>query len=175
MSAGPMSPLGSEFNDFLFAPIGEDQNGLSLSVVSLLARMNMDPWEEAGNLATLPAQAARIRLALSLDSLTDPRLRQAICETTIPRLLPLLPRRPTVTIATPPLGGDELAKSQPDSHIRTIVLIAITTILAGAQMLAVQRFAPIQPRTGTCPEVLTVPSHTQPTGRAMRQQGEPTK
>lgn len=91
MSAAPRSPLGSEFNDFLFAPIGEDENGLILSVVSLLARMNLDPWEEARNLATLPAQAAGKRLALSLDSLTDPILRQAICETTVLRLLALLP------------------------------------------------------------------------------------
>ena len=45
--------LGSEFDAFLFAPIGEEKNGMLLSVVSALARLNIDPWQEAANLATL--------------------------------------------------------------------------------------------------------------------------
>ncbi|MGO9740546.1 MAG: hypothetical protein ACLPN5_03340 [Roseiarcus sp.] len=35
--------LGREFDDFLFAPIGEDRNGTTLSVLSALARMEVDP------------------------------------------------------------------------------------------------------------------------------------
>jgi hypothetical protein len=42
-----MSPLGSEFDDFLYASIGEDSNGVLLSVLSALARLDVDPWEEA--------------------------------------------------------------------------------------------------------------------------------
>jgi hypothetical protein len=71
------STLGSEFDEFLFTPIGEDRNGLPLSVVSLFGRMNLDPWQEAGHLAALSADAAGKRLALSLDTLTDPTLREA--------------------------------------------------------------------------------------------------
>lgn len=43
--------LGSEFDAFLFAAIGEDRNGMPLSVVSFLARMDLDPWYEASSLA----------------------------------------------------------------------------------------------------------------------------
>jgi hypothetical protein len=55
--------LGREFDDFLFAPIGEEPNGMSLSVVSALARSNVDPWQEAAKLARLPAKTATQRLA----------------------------------------------------------------------------------------------------------------
>jgi hypothetical protein len=37
-----MSPLGSEFDSFLYAPIGEDGNGMPLSVLSALARLDVD-------------------------------------------------------------------------------------------------------------------------------------
>jgi hypothetical protein len=45
--SGSASRLGSEFDDFLFAPIGEDRNGMLLSVLSALARLDIDPWQEA--------------------------------------------------------------------------------------------------------------------------------
>jgi hypothetical protein len=38
-----MSCLGSEFDNFLFAPIVEDKNGVLLSVVSVLGRLDLDP------------------------------------------------------------------------------------------------------------------------------------
>jgi hypothetical protein len=41
------SPLGSEFDGFLYARIGEDSNGMLLSVLAALARLDVDPWEEA--------------------------------------------------------------------------------------------------------------------------------
>jgi hypothetical protein len=37
--------LGMEFDDFLFAPIGDDRNGMLLSVLSVLARLDFDPWQ----------------------------------------------------------------------------------------------------------------------------------
>jgi hypothetical protein len=37
----------SEFGAFLFASIGEESNGMALSVISALARLGIDPWQEA--------------------------------------------------------------------------------------------------------------------------------
>ena len=51
-----VSQLGGEFDDFLFAPVGEEQNGMMLSVVSALARSDVDPWQEAAKLARLPRE-----------------------------------------------------------------------------------------------------------------------
>jgi hypothetical protein len=55
--------LGPEFNDFLFASIGEDRNGGYLSVVSALARLDLDPWAEAAKLAKLPVEIATQKLS----------------------------------------------------------------------------------------------------------------
>jgi hypothetical protein len=50
---------GTEFDDFLYAPIREEeQHGSPLSVLSALARLDVDPWDEAARLARLPRTAA---------------------------------------------------------------------------------------------------------------------
>jgi hypothetical protein len=55
------SLLHSDLNDFLFASVGEEQNGVTLSVVSGLTRLGLDPWEEAARLTPLPkARAAEV-------------------------------------------------------------------------------------------------------------------
>ena len=41
-----LSPT-ARYNDFLFATVCEEANGMQLSVLSALARLNLDPWEEA--------------------------------------------------------------------------------------------------------------------------------
>ena len=57
------SLLHSDLNDFLFASIGEEQNGVTLSVVSALTRLGVDPWEEAARLTPLPKARAAETLA----------------------------------------------------------------------------------------------------------------
>jgi hypothetical protein len=57
------SLLHSDLNDFLFASVGEEQNGVTLSVVSALTRRRVDPWEEAARLAPLPKARAAETLA----------------------------------------------------------------------------------------------------------------
>lgn len=54
--------LGSEFDAFLFAPIGDDPNGIPLTLASALARQDIDPWQEAACLAKLPLAIATTRL-----------------------------------------------------------------------------------------------------------------
>jgi hypothetical protein len=58
--------LTAKYNDFLFAPIGEQANGMQLSVLSALTRMNVDPWEEAARLATMPPGEAEWTLVATL-------------------------------------------------------------------------------------------------------------
>ena len=43
---------------FLFAPIGEERNGMTLSVLSGLSRLEVDPWDEAAQLSQLPKDRA---------------------------------------------------------------------------------------------------------------------
>jgi hypothetical protein len=53
----------SNLNGFLFADVGQEASGMPLSVLSTLARLGMDPWQEAGRLAKLPRNAAVDALA----------------------------------------------------------------------------------------------------------------
>jgi len=161
-SAGAYSPLGSEFDNFLFTPLGEDENGLPLSVVSLLARMNLDPWQEAGDLAALPADAAARRLAVSLNTLTDPNLRPAITETMVLRLLALLPRQlPAATPAPAPPGV--LAGPHAGTRIGTIILITSAIALVGSRIFAAHGYTALQPEFLHSPAVLSIPSQSVPT------------
>jgi hypothetical protein len=50
--------LESRYDDFLFAEVGEQGNGMPISMASALTRLGLDPWDEAGRLASLPAKAA---------------------------------------------------------------------------------------------------------------------
>ena len=88
-----ISPLGTEFNDFLFASLGADKNGMQLSVVSALARLDVDPWQVAAELAGLPRRGATQKL-LSLIELLPPELPlHQHPDTTAASLLALLPLR----------------------------------------------------------------------------------
>ncbi|MGE5766325.1 MAG: hypothetical protein ACM35H_04005 [Bacteroidota bacterium] len=72
MGLRPEYSLGhSEFNDFLFASIGEEGSGPQLTVLSALARLGMDPWQEAARLAALPKEAATAALTATIARLPE--------------------------------------------------------------------------------------------------------
>jgi hypothetical protein len=81
-----------QFDEFLFAPVGEDANGMRVSVLSALARLGVDPWQEAQDLAALPTESAGQRLDTLIAVLPDvPALRQDH-RAVATRLIALLPR-----------------------------------------------------------------------------------
>jgi hypothetical protein len=92
--AAVFSDLASEFDDFLFAPIREDKNGMLLSVLSALARLDVDPWEEAAKLAEMPGEVATQRLSTLIGSLPTESASDSERRTIAARLVALLPRRP---------------------------------------------------------------------------------
>lgn len=156
------SPLGSEFDRFLFTPLGEDANGLPLSVVSLLARIDLDPWQEAGDLAALPLEAAARRLRRSLDTLMDPALRQANTETMVLRLLALLPRPAPAVVRTPLADAGSPAAPDPGTRIGVIIIITSVIVLLGSQFVGAHRATAIQPQVLHGPAMRTAPSQTPP-------------
>jgi hypothetical protein len=83
--------IGPEFDEFLCAPIGADRNGTGLSVLSALARLNVDPWQEATSLARMPREAAVVRLTALIDALPNEGTI-GIPTTTAADLVALLPR-----------------------------------------------------------------------------------
>jgi hypothetical protein len=95
------SLLNSEFNDFLYAEVGEEGNGMQLSVVSALTRLGIDPWLEAARLSDLPKELAATTLSGLIARLPvghwDPSDTRGIAA----RLIDLLPERGRATRADP--------------------------------------------------------------------------
>jgi hypothetical protein len=81
----------ASFDNFLFAEVGEEQNGMVLSVVSALARLDLDPWSEAAGLCRLSARAAVERLTTLLSSLPSSQV-VSLSPDKVVHLIGLLPR-----------------------------------------------------------------------------------
>jgi hypothetical protein len=90
----------SEFDDFLFAPIDDDGNGM-LSVLSALTQLDFDPWQEAADLARLSVDKATRRLAGLIASLPDPLSPPRDVARIAARLVALLPRGAPIIIPIP--------------------------------------------------------------------------
>ena len=96
-SPGLSGYLSKEFDPFLSSPLWLDRNESPLSVMSALARLDIDPWQEAAALAALSKAAAITRLSALLGPLpgspaTKPD-REGLCQ----RVLGLLPAPYVVT------------------------------------------------------------------------------
>jgi len=99
MRSVSVTPLGPEFHEFLYAPIGQENDGMMLSVLSALARQDVDPWAEAARLARLPRETAVKQLIALLDA---PRRRPLASPDTARiavRLVALLPRHTRLNLA----------------------------------------------------------------------------
>ena len=60
---GSFRPLRPDLDKFLFAEVGDETDGMPLSVISALTRLGLDPREEAGRLSSLCHREAVEQLA----------------------------------------------------------------------------------------------------------------
>lgn len=86
----------SDLNDFLFADIGLESSGMPLSVISALARLGMDPWQEARRLAGLSRTAATEGLAGSIAALPASLWPLSAATPIAARLVALLPSQTAI-------------------------------------------------------------------------------
>lgn len=86
-----LHPDGNRFDRFLFALVGEDRNGASVTVVSAFARLGLEPWNEAADLAALQPQAALTRLEVLLSDFEDVPALAKDHSSVAARLVALLP------------------------------------------------------------------------------------
>ena len=120
--------LGREFDGFLYAPIGEEKNEMMLSVISALARMDVDPWREGAALRDLPKELATRRLAALLEKLPAGRSGKFDEWTVASRLIALLP--PAGAGAT--LGSPESPEfgSIRDPQLAMLMFFALSMLVA---------------------------------------------
>lgn len=98
----------SAFNPFLFAEVGIEANGQSLSVVSLLARNGRDPWDEAASLAAMPAPRAIEALAQIIEAAQSALWPLPAATEIARRLIGFLPTR-----GDPPPQARSAAQARP--------------------------------------------------------------
>ncbi len=106
MTLRPEYSLGnSAYNAFLHAEVGEEANGIKLTVLTALTRLGVDPWQEAARLADLPRDVAVTALAASIARL--PPLtpggtwKTADAEAIAARLASFLPTHSTAPLQQP--------------------------------------------------------------------------
>jgi hypothetical protein len=112
------SLLHSDLNDFLFASVGHEQNGMPLSVISALTRLGVDPWEEAGRLAALPRALAAEAMASMIARFAIARPLRSDNLAVSHRLVELLPKHPQ---AQPPTREQTAGKDK--RYFQALMLI----------------------------------------------------
>jgi hypothetical protein len=144
-SSASVSALGSEFDDFLYAPIGEDRNEMPLSVLTALARLDIDPWREAAELARLPRDTATQRLASLIAALPDWPSLHLDPGAIAARLIALLPRvtRSNIPSHETLLSGDAVTNYGAVISMLFIYMI-IMIFMMGTEWVAASRQPPTQ-------------------------------
>jgi hypothetical protein len=118
----------SRLNDFLFAVVGPEANGMTLTVVSVFARLGNDPWQEASRLAELPRSEATESLARSIAGMPTSIWPLEAATTIAAGLIPLLPTHVRPSESAPPAPA-QLGKSHHLLKI-AVVLVCIACVLA---------------------------------------------
>ena len=99
-----------------------------LSVVSALARLNLDPWQEAAKLTGLPVGTATQRLASLIAALPDAPPARLSPGTTATSLIALLPRQTSSNMALreTPIGAG--AATNPWAAVTFAIVIALMLV-----------------------------------------------
>jgi len=121
------SLLHSDLNDFLFASVGDQQNGMPLNVVSALARLDVDPWEEAARLAALPKALAAEALEPMISRMPIFRRQQSDNLVISQRLVELLPAGQQAATPRPEQDGAKEKK-----YFDTVMVLACLALVAAA-------------------------------------------
>jgi hypothetical protein len=145
------------FDDFLFAEIGEEKNGVPLSVVSALVRLDLDPWLEAESLARLPSDTAVGRLASLIAALPGGVPAQPDPDRIAASLIGLLPRfRPDGDKPVSVASSSDVPGKKPSIIAAIYLVLAICAV--GALCAA---------------EALRPPARTDPAGAAISDSASP--
>jgi hypothetical protein len=113
-----------------------------LSVVSALARADVDPWQEAAKLARLPVEAATQRLASLIEALPDWSFAPADIATIAARLIRLLPRRTGTVVPSPEPVHGVAAKLKSSRVIVALVFMILMAFVFGLQFITTGHLPP---------------------------------
>lgn len=87
------APLRPDLDAFLFATVGAEHDGAPLSMLSVMTRLGLDPWEEAGRLSLLGKRDAVEQLRQLIGRLPEAIWPTAEASKISAALIDLLPKR----------------------------------------------------------------------------------
>ena len=121
------APVTPEYDSFLFASVGEEIDGVPLSVLSALARLGFDPRDEAARLSRLTREAATTQLERTIARLSDRRWTAAQARTIASELVVRLPAATDADEAVRVEGG-----ADPATRTRVPVLLIYLAVAVAA-------------------------------------------
>jgi len=133
-----------------------------LSVLSAFARLDLDPWQEAAELARLPGKAATQRLTSLIAELPDVPSAPSDAGTIAARLVALLPHKalPNVPSREAWLGAGAATKS------RTIMYVIFMILALGVQWVVASHQPSAQANNAHAPAASPALAKEQPQTRA---------
>ncbi len=171
-SAPLSSTLASAYNDFLYAPVGEDKNGAYLTVLSVFARRNVDPWEEAADLSRLPRDSAMQKLISMIKASSGLPSTTAELTAIADRVIALLPGRAAPAGRThdaspgaPPLG-------QAPAGVRLTLFAIYMALMILSQWMAASAFEKAREDGASTASVPSKLGESLPSTRAGNRQGK---
>ena len=159
-----MSALPSTYDDFLYAPVGESTNGALLTVLSVLARQNVDPWEEAADLSRMPHDTAARRL-ISMITASPGQSPTANQAAVADRLIALLPRSSTSLDRAP-----DVLQAKPTAHrspptVSLMVIAIYVGVIFLTQWIAASIFEKPPAPAVSAPSLPSTPGETPPSSK----------
>ncbi len=160
---GRAARVDPAFDRFLQAAVDEDRREIQLSVLSALARLDLDPWKEAAELGALAPAAAIERLTLLIAKFPAPVSASRDAAGIASRLVALLPRSRPAPASSPstdePDTADEAqeqARSETGKWLKyasivLLLLILAITMFTGSPLDALLGSRAQEPTTVTAP------------------------
>jgi hypothetical protein len=125
-----------EFDAFLFASVSADDGALPLSVLSVLARLDLDPWQEAADLAALSPDSAAQKIASILGALPTGCLNAPDIPMNATRLVAMLPRRtPRLSVPLRVLSAASAGTPRPRPHANVVFLAVYLIFMVASQFI----------------------------------------
>jgi hypothetical protein len=123
-----LRPSETPFDRFLTASAGDDPGGRAVSVLSFLARLGVDPWEEAASLSRMAPERARQHLADLMQRQGDLVGVPGTLVSHTRHLISLLPGAPSEATPRPRRDADLLLDLRPGLATNVAVVIAVLAL-----------------------------------------------
>jgi hypothetical protein len=124
------APMLPEFDSFLFATVGEELDGVPLSVLSVLSRLGLDPRDEAARLSHLTKEAAADQLARMIARLSDRRWNLSEAHRIAGGLIERLPTSNTAGKPHRPEAGAEPTTGSKTSRFLVYAALLIALLVS---------------------------------------------